>query len=307
MSKTPSRWSVLAALAAIYLIWGSTYLAIRWAVETIPPFLMAGTRFFIAGALLYAWMRLRGAPKPEPFHWVGATIVGGCLLLGGNGGVVWVEKGGFPSGLTALMIATVPLWMALLQWLRGIRMGGRVAVGLLLGFVGIVLLIGPGELAIGGRVDPVGAIVLIGASLSWAAGSLYSRRARLPESALLATAMEMLTGGALLILTGLAVGEQGAIRLEAISAQSFFSYLYLIVFGSLIGFTAYIWLLRVTTPVLVSTYAYVNPVVAVLLGAMLAGEELTLRTLSSAVVIITGVALITISGASPRRKGNPNA
>jgi drug/metabolite transporter (DMT)-like permease len=296
-TKTPSPWSVLTALIAVYLIWGSTYLAIRWAVETIPPFLMAGTRFFIAGALLYAWMRLRGVPKPEPLHWVSATIVGGCLLVGGNGGVVWVEKGGFPSGLTALMIATVPLWMALLQRLRGVRMGGGVAVGLLLGFVGIILLIGPGELSIGSRVDPIGATVLIGASLSWAVGSLYSRRARLPESALLATAMEMLTGGALLILTGLALGEHGAVRLSAISPQSFFSYLYLILFGSLVGFTAYIWLLRVTTPVLVSTYAYVNPVVAVLLGATLAGETITIRTLLAAVVILIAVALISV----PRR------
>lgn len=302
MSKAPSRWSVLAALAAIYLIWGSTYLAIRWAVETIPPFLMAGTRFFIAGALLYLWMRLRGVPKPEPFHWVGATIVGGCLLLGGNGGVVWVEKGGFPSGLTALMIATVPLWMALLQWLRGVRLGGGVALGLLVGFSGIVLLIGPGELTIGDRVDPIGAMVLIGASLSWAMGSLYSRRARLPESALLATAMEMLVGGALLVLTGLAFGEHHAVRWGAISSQSLFSYLYLIFCGSLVGFTAYIWLLRVTTPVLVSTYAYVNPIVAVLLGAICAGETLTLRTLVAAMVILTGVALITLSGASPKRR-----
>jgi drug/metabolite transporter (DMT)-like permease len=301
MSKTPSRWRVLTALAAIYLIWGSTYLAIRWAVETIPPFLMAGTRFFIAGAMLYAWMRLRGAPKPEPFHWLGATIVGGCLLLGGNGGVVWVERGGFPSGLTALMVATVPLWMALLQWLRGVRASSGGAFGLLLGFVGIVVLIGPGELVIGNRVQVVDAMVLIGASLSWAVGSLYSRRARLPESALLATAMEMLAGGALLILTGLAMREQNAIRLEAISSQSFFSYLYLIVFGSLIGFTAYIWLLRVATPILVSTYAYVNPVVAVFLGAALAGEPVTIRTLFAAVIILTGVALITIAGAFPRR------
>ncbi|MCL6642521.1 MAG: drug/metabolite exporter YedA [Candidatus Bipolaricaulota bacterium] len=303
MSKrqTPSSWSVLTALAAIYLIWGSTYLAIRWAVETIPPFLMAGTRFFIAGALLYLWMRLRGVPKPEPFHWVSATIVGGCLLLGGNGGVVWVEKGGFPSGLTALMIATVPLWMALLQWLRGVRLGGGVAVGLLLGFVGIILLIGPGELSIGGRVDTAGATVLIGASLSWAVGSLYSRRARLPESALLATAMEMLAGGALLILTGLVLREHDAVRLDAISSQSFFAYLYLILFGSLVGFTAYIWLLRVTTPVLVSTYAYVNPVVAVLLGATLAGETITIRTLLAAAVILTAVALITSYGAFPKR------
>jgi drug/metabolite transporter (DMT)-like permease len=296
-TKTPSPWGVLTALIAVYLIWGSTYLAIRWAVETIPPFLMAGTRFFIAGALLYAWMRLRGVPKPEPLHWVSATIVGGCLLVGGNGGVVWVERGGFPSGLTALMIATVPLWMALLQRLRGVRMGGGVAVGLLLGFVGIILLIGPGELSIGSRVDPIGATVLIGASLSWAVGSLYSRRARLPESALLATAMEMLAGGALLILTGLALGEHGAVRLSAISPQSFFSYLYLILFGSLVGFTAYIWLLRVTTPVLVSTYAYVNPVVAVLLGATLAGETITIRTLLAAVIILIAVALISV----PRR------
>jgi drug/metabolite transporter (DMT)-like permease len=199
------------------------------------------------------------------------------------------------------MVATVPLWMALLQWLRGVRASSGGAFGLLLGFVGIVVLIGPGELVIGNRVQVVDAMVLIGASLSWAVGSLYSRRARLPESALLATAMEMLAGGALLILTGLAMREQNAIRLGAISSQSFFSYLYLIVFGSLIGFTAYIWLLRVATPILVSTYAYVNPVVAVFLGAALAGEPVTIRTLLAAVIILTGVALITISGAFPRR------
>lgn len=299
--QVPPRWKVIAAFAAVYLIWGSTYLAIRWAVETIPPFLMAGTRFLIAGALLYGWMRLHSVPKPEPFHWVGATIVGGCLLLGGNGGVVWAEKAGFPSGLTALFIATVPLWMALLQRGLGMPLRGGVAVGVLLGFIGIILLVGPGELALGGRVDPAGATVIIFASLSWAIGSLYSRQARLPESALLATAMEMLAGGALLTLTGLVLGEWNAIHRDTVSTQSLFSYLYLIVFGSLGGFTAYIWLLRVTKPVLVSTYAYVNPVVAIVLGALLAGEIVTLRTFVAAAIILTAVALITIYEAQSQR------
>lgn len=303
MNKAPSRWSVTSALAAIYLIWGSTYLAIRWAVETIPPLLMAGTRFLIAGALLYGWMRWRGAPRPEPFHWVSATLVGGCLLLGGNGGVVWAEKEGFPSGLTALLIATVPLWMALLEWLRGVRPKGRVVLGLALGFAGIALLIGPADLALGSRTDPVGATVIILASLSWAFGSLYSRRARLPESALLATAMEMLMGGALQLGAGSLLGEWSKLNLSGVSLHSLFSLVYLILFGSLVGFTAYIWLLRVSTPALVSTYAYVNPVVAVLLGAALAGEELTSRTLLAAVIILAGVALITTYGIHPDREG----
>lgn len=294
----PPRWRVVTAFAAVYLIWGSTYLAIRIAVETIPPFLMAGIRFLIAGAILYAWTRWRGTPQPTRSHWQGATIVGGLLLLGGNGGVVWAAQH-VPSGLTALLIATVPLWMALLNWLRpgGAKPSNGIIVGLLLGFSGITLLIGPNKLAGGHQVDPLGAAVLIIASLSWAAGSLYSRRAQLPASPLLATGMEMLAGGALLLIAGLLFGEWTRFDLSAPSLRSWLALSYLIIFGALIGFTAYIWLLRVTTPALASTYAYVNPVVAIFLGWAFAGEPLTGRTLLAAAIIIGAVVVITLQRA----------
>ena len=290
----PPRWRVVTAFAAVYLIWGSTYLAIRIAIETMPPFLMAGIRFLIAGAILYAWTRWRGTPPPARSHWLAATIVGGLLLLGGNGGVVWAEQH-VPSGLTALLIGTVPLWMALLNWLRpgGVKPGNGVIAGLTLGFMGITLLVGPGKLAGGHDVDSLGAAVLIIASLSWATGSLYSRRAQLPASPLLATAMEMLAGGALLLIAGLPAGEWTRFEPNALSLRSWVALGYLIVFGALIGFTAYIWLLRVTTPAQASTYAYVNPVVAILLGWAFAGEPLTARTLLAAAIIVAAVVVIT--------------
>jgi len=290
----PPRWRVVTAFAAVYLIWGSTYLAIRIAVETMPPFLMAGVRFLIAGAILYVWTRWRGTPSPTPSHWRAATIVGGLLLLGGNGGVVWAAQH-VPSGLTALLIATVPLWMALLNWLRpggGKPSNGAIA-GLLLGFIGIMLLIGPDKLVSGQQVDSLGAVVLIIAALSWAAGSLYSRQAQLPASPLLATAMEMLAGGALLLIAGLLFGEWTRFELSAPSLRSWLALSYLIFFGALIGFTAYIWLLRVTTPAQASTYAYVNPVVAIFLGWAIAGEPLTGRTLLAAAIIVAAVVVIT--------------
>ena len=291
----PPRWRVITAFTAVYLIWGSTYLAIRLAVETMPPFLMAGIRFLIAGTILYVWTRWRGVPKPTRSHWLAATIVGGLLLLGGNGGVVWAAQH-VSSGLTALLIATVPLWMALLNWLRpgGAKPSNRIIAGLLLGFIGITLLIGPSKLAGGHQVDPLGAAVLIIASLSWAAGSLYSRRAQLPASPLLATGMEMLAGGALLLIAGLLFGEWTRFDLSAPSLRSWLALSYLIIFGALIGFTAYIWLLRVTTPALASTYAYVNPVVAIFLGWAFVGEPLTARTLLAAAIIIGAVVVITL-------------
>jgi drug/metabolite transporter (DMT)-like permease len=177
-ANSPSQLKVVAAFTAVYLIWGSTYLAIRFAIETVPPFLMAGARFLLAGAVLYGWMRVRGASRPTRYHWISAAIVGGLLLLGGNGGVVWAEQR-VPSGLTALLITSVPLWMALLNWLRpqGVRPSGPVALGLFVGLVGVALLVGPGELAGGTQVDLLGGIVLLLASLSWAAGSLYENRA----------------------------------------------------------------------------------------------------------------------------------
>lgn len=289
------RLKLVLAFASIYIIWGSTYLAIRIAIDTLPPFLMAGVRFVVAGGLLYGWARRRGAPRPIRAHWLAAALVGALMLLGGNGGVVWAEQR-VPSGLTAVLIATVPLWIAVLEWVRGgVRPGGRVAVGLAMGLAGIALLVGPGELAGGKGVDLVGAAVLLFASLSWAVGSLYSRRAGLPSSPLLATAMEMLTGGLLLLLAGLIAGQAAALDLGRISLQSVVALGYLIVFGSLVAFTAYVWLLRVTLPAQAATYAYVNPVVAVFLGWALGGEPLTARTLLAAAVIIGAVVIITAS------------
>ena len=290
------------AFAAVYLIWGSTYLAIRLAIETLPPFLMAGVRFVVAGILLYAWARWRGASRPAQTHWLAAAIVGGLMLLGGNGGVTWAEQR-VPSGLTAVLIATVPLWIALLEWLQGgMRPTARGAVGLMMGLAGIALLVSPGELAGAKGIDLVGAVVLLVASLSWAIGSLYSRRARLPSSPLLATAMEMLAGGLLLLVAGLATGQASDLDPSRISLQSVLALCYLIVFGSLVAFTAYIWLLRVTLPAHAATYAYVNPIVAVFLGWALAGEPLTARTLLAAAVIVAAVVIITSAQPRANRK-----
>jgi drug/metabolite transporter (DMT)-like permease len=283
-------FKVALALATVYIIWGSTYLAIRFAIETLPPFWMAGVRFLVSGILLYGWARWRGAARPSRVHWRSAALIGGLLLVGGNGGVVWAEQR-VDSGLAALLVSTVPLWMVVFEWLRqgGTRPTLGVVAGLALGFAGLVMLVRPA----GGGIDPVGAAVLLLACVSWAWGSLRSRHVPLPGSPLLATGMEMLAGGALLMVLGLLTGEAGRLDLAGASLKSVLALGYLVVFGAL-GFTAYIWLLRVTSPALVSTYAYVNPVVAVFLGWALAGEPLTGGMLAAAAVILTGVALITV-------------
>jgi drug/metabolite transporter (DMT)-like permease len=288
---------VVAAFAAVYLIWGSTYLAILYAIRTIPPFLMAGVRFVVAGAMLYAWKRLTGSPRPARAHWRSAAVVGAALLLCGNGAVTWAEQY-VPSGITALLVAMVPVWMVLLQWARreAPRPGGAVAVGLVLGLIGIGLLVGPDAIRGAGPVDPFAALVLTGACISWAAGSLDQRRAALPgDSPLLATGMQMLCGGALLLAVGTVAGEWSDLDLGAVSARSAVSLLYLIAVGALIGYSAYVWLLTASTPAKVATYAYVNPVVAVFLGWALAGERLTPRMIAAAAVIVGAVALVTTS------------
>jgi drug/metabolite transporter (DMT)-like permease len=299
------RWRIAAALGIVYLIWGATYLAIRFAIETMPPFLMAGARFLVAGVVLYVWMRVRGAARPTLAQWGSAAIVGALLLVFGNGGVVWAEQL-VPSGIVALLIGTVPLWMALLDWLRpgGARPGLAVVIGLVFGFAGVALLIGPVDLAGGGRVNLLGTAVVLVAAVSWASGSLYSRSGRLPASPLLGTAMEMLAGGALLLVAGAATGELPHVHLAAISVRSALGLGFLIVFGSLVAFSAYIWLLRTTTAAVVSTYAYVNPVVAVLLGWALAGEALTPRIGVAAAVIVAGVVVLTTFQARQRRRDN---
>ncbi|HET7565571.1 MAG TPA: drug/metabolite exporter YedA [Gemmatimonadaceae bacterium] len=291
----PSTVKIVAAFAAVYLIWGSTYLAIRFAIDTIPPFAMAGLRQFIAGFVLYIWMRSHGAERPTIAQWRSATIVGALLLVGGNGAVVWAEQR-VASGPASLIVAMVPLWMVVFEWARprGVRPSAWVLAGIALGLAGIALLVGPGTFAGGEPIDHIGAAVLVLGSLSWAEGSLYSRRAKLPSSPLLGTSMQLLGGGVLLILIATLTGEWHAMAPGAVSIKSMSALLYLVIFGSLVGFTCYIWLLRVSTPARVSTYAYVNPVVAVILGWAFAGEPLTARTALAAATIIGAVALITV-------------
>ncbi|MGH9399477.1 MAG: EamA family transporter [Thermoanaerobaculia bacterium] len=294
------RARIVAAFGAVYVLWGSTYLAIRFGVETIPPFVMAGTRHLTAGLLLYAWMRARGTARPSRRHWGAATVIGGLMLLGGNGLVTWAEQR-VPSGLAALIVASVPIWMAVLAALeKRRRPASYVVAGLAIGLAGIALLVAPGRLGGGGRVDPLGAAALLTAALSWSIGSLASRRAPLPASTLTAVSMEMIAGGCLLWIAGLLGGEGNRLALAGISLRSALSLCYLTVFGSLLGFSAYVWLLKATTPERVSTYAYVNPIVAVLLGTLLAGEELTLRIGIAAAAIVAAVALIIRHGGEPK-------
>jgi drug/metabolite transporter (DMT)-like permease len=295
--------SIWLALGALYIIWGSTYLAIRVADRTIPPFLMGGVRFLIAGGLMYVWAIRRGdreGDRPTARQWVSATIIGGFLLLGGNGAVVWAEQHN-PSGITALLIATVPLWLALLdRVVFGKRLPVLAVSGLVIGFGGLILLVG-GKSA--GHFHLAEVIVTLVGALAWAVGSLYARGARLPSRPLVGTGMEMIAGGALLAIAGLVTGELGDLHVSQISGESFLGLLYLIVFGSWIGFSSYVWLLRVAPVSLVGTYAYVNPVVAVLLGWAVLSEAVSGRTILAGAIIVVGVALIIL--ARPGTSGDP--
>jgi len=292
---------LIAAFASIYLIWGSTYLAIRIAIETLPPFLMAATRFLVAGAILWAyvwWIARRVEPSRRPViqprHWRSTALVGGLLLLGGNGGVVWAEQH-VSSGLTAVMVAAVPIWMTLIEWLRpgGSRPSKGIVSGLTIGFIGIVLLVSSRGAVSHGAVTPTGASVLVLACLAWSIGSILSKHIAMPESPLAATAMQMLCGGGLLLVPAAIAGDFRSLSLAEVSPRSLAALAYLIVFGSLVAFSAYVWLLKVAAPARVGTYAYVNPVVAVLLGWGLANEPVTPRTLTAAGTILSGVAIIT--------------
>jgi drug/metabolite transporter (DMT)-like permease len=284
---SPAR--IWAALLTVYIVWGSTYLGILLAIRTIPVFLMAAIRFLIAGVLLYAWSIRRGntTDRPTGRQWVAAAVVGAALFLGGNGLLSWAELR-VDTGTSSLVIATVPLWMAILDRLFfGQQLGQTTVVGLVVGLAGAALLAGPTG---PGHIDPLGAAVLIGAALAWTMGSLYSRSTALPRRPLLGASMEMLTGGALLALLGLSLGEAGQLR--NVSLTSGLALVYLIVFGSLIAFSAYTWLLRVAPTSLVSTYAYVNPVVAVFLGWAIESEPIGVRTVVAGAMILVAVALI---------------
>ena len=294
--KKPYPPSVWAALGTLYVVWGSTYLAIRFAIETIPPFLMAGTRFVTAGLILYTWARFRGAPRPSFTHWKSAAFIGFFLLLLSNGGVCWAEQK-VPSGLASLLVATVPLWMALLQWFwRGEeKPGWRTWLGIGMGLMGLIVLVLSRDGLGSGPSDPWSMLLLMGTSLCWSIGSLYARSAPLPSSALLGTAMEMLVGGTLQWGVGLLLGEGSQLHFSEITAHSLGALVYLTLVGSLLGFTSFIWLLQKSNPTLASTYAFVNPVIAVFLGCLWGGESLSPPLFLAGALIVAAVALIILS------------
>jgi drug/metabolite transporter (DMT)-like permease len=288
---------IWAALVVVYVVWGSTYLAIDLAIETLPAFLMLAVRFFIAGAVLYL-LSSRGAERPRLVHWRSALAVGGALLLLGNGGVAYAVEH-VDTGVVALIVGSVPLWMALLDRIvYGQRLAPVAVVGLVLGFGGIAFLARPS-----GEGSLAGLIVVLFGSLAWAAGSLYARNAPSPANPLQGASMQMLAGAALLAVVGVANGEVGELSLATASGSSLLALVYLITLGSLVGFSAYIWLLKVAPTHLVGTYAYVNPVVAVLLGALWLGEPITPTILIGGAAIVVAVALIV--SARPVAEGGP--
>lgn len=310
--SAPPPSKVIAAFAAIYIIWGSTYLGIRFVVETMPPFLTSGVRFLIAGSILFLWSWFRDSERPTRLHWRNTAIVGALLLLVGNGGVSWAVQF-IPSGVAALLVA-VP-WLVLVDWARpnGVRPSRGVLVGLVVGLVGVAVLIGPSMLQPPSAADSAAkagdglrlsaVIVLLFTSISWATGSIYSRHAAMPRSSILGTSMQMLCGGALLAITGIIIREPMQFDPAAVSARSLVALVYLILVGSLIGYSAYMWLLKVAPAARVATHGYVNPVVAVFLGWALAGETLSLRTVVAAAIIVGAVAVVTTARSSARHLG----
>ena len=281
----------LAAFAVIYLVWGSTYLGIRWAVEAIPPLLMAGTRFLAAGILLWLLTpRLGGRPTARDWLW--GSVLGGLMLLAGNG-FLSIAETRMPTGIAALLVASVPLWMAVLEAATGVRPTWKVGLGLALGFAGVGLLAGASEGWIGGTEPAFVVLILVG-SMAWAAGSLASRSAPMQLPMLRAVAVQMACGGVLLLLFSALAGEWGRFDPGAVTAQAALAWLYLVLFGSVLAFSAYSWLLRNVAPSIVTTYAFVNPLVAVAIGAAVLDEPMTWRTLAATLLIVGAVALITL-------------
>ncbi len=294
-SQKPSRISIILAFAAVYIIWGSTYLGIKYAIQTIPPLLMSGVRYFIAGLIVYLIAISTGAPAPKKIHWRNTFIIGALLVLMGNGGVALAESL-IPSGIASLIVCSVPMWFALFGWLffnKGKPRALTIA-GIILGFIGIIILVGPKNIFhIGQGINLSGVMIIITGSMGWSIGSLYVSKAKLPENHLTTIGMQMLCGGFLLTVAGLVKGEYQQVHYESISSHSILAMIYLITFGSIIAFSAYSWLLRVVSPALVSTYAYVNPVIAIFLGWLFLHETIDKYTVIGSVFIVFALILIT--------------
>jgi len=292
--KPPTRTALVVAFATIYLVWGSTYLGIRVAVETLPPFAMAAGRFLLAGGALAAWIAATRGLRPTARQWRDNAIVGTFLLLGGNGLVAWAEQV-IPSGIAALVVGLQPLMMVLTEWAwpGGHRPTRATIAGLLVGFAGVAWLAAPWESAAAGGFDRTGVLVLVAASAFWAIGSIYGRHVRTPAEPFTASALQMLGGGAALTVAALLHGDFAHLSPVTVSAHSWLAFAYLTVVGSLVGFSTFVYLMKHSVPARVATYAYVNPIVAVILGWLILGEPITTRTLAAAAAIVVSVALIT--------------
>jgi drug/metabolite transporter (DMT)-like permease len=299
----PPRWKTLLAFAIIYFVWGSTFLFIRIGVREVPPFLLAAIRFLVAGLVLYIWMLAHGERSPTTRQWTSASVLAILIFVLDYGLLFWAEQR-VPSGLAAVMLATIPVFMALSEiiLLRTQRLTARLALALLIGIAGVAVLVSR-SLNLGGPpIDTLGAIALIIAAISWSIASALSRKLPLPSSKVMSSGAQMLAGGVFLTVTAAALGEFRNFHPATVSRQAWLSLLYLIVAGSIIGFTAYVWLLHHESPTKVGTYAYVNPVVAVILGYFLGGESLSLRTVLGTLFVLISVIIITTT---PSKKPTP--
>lgn len=296
----------IAAFLSIYLIWGSTFLATRYAVATIPPFFVSGTRFFLAGLVLLAVAQLRSPIRLTWRNWVAATSMGALFFLICHGGVSWAAQH-VPSGVSALLMSSISLWTALLELATrsSTRPNRRMLVALFVGFLGMVMLVIRPEVLAGSKVGSLGAVVVLAGAFSWALGTVLTRRMPLPKSTIHASAMQMIGGGGLLLLAGMAGGQGQGFSFSHISAVSAWSMLFLTLIGSLVGFTCYVYLLSVTTPTRVATYAYVNPIIALLLGWVIAGEHPSNLSLAASGIVIAAVA--TVISSKERAQAEPSA
>ena len=293
-SARPAAWKLLLAFAIIYLVWGSTYLAIRIGVREIPPFLMAGLRFTIAGLGMWAWLRVSGTPSPTPREWRDATVLGTLMFLIDYACLFWAEQR-VPSGIAAVILAMIPVCITLLEitFLRTQRLTLRLAIGLAIGIIGVVVLMNPSASLGEAPLDRRGVIALLVSCCGWSVGTIVTKRLTLPASKPMSAAAQMLSGGVQLLALAAIAGEFTHFRAQDISSGAWLSLVYLIIAGSIIGFTAYVWLLHYESPTKVGTYAYVNPVVAVILGATLGGETMGRRTILGTALILISVAAIT--------------
>ena len=302
-SAHPSRWKVLLAFAIIYLVWGSTFFAIRVGVREVPPFLLAGMRFLVAGAVMYAWMRAKGTPSPTVRQWSAVTLLAVLIFVVDYGLVFWAEQR-VPSGITAVMLGTIPVFMTVSEILimKTQRLTLRLACALLVGVAGVGVLVSRSVSLGDAPVDPVGAGALIVAAVGWSIGSALTRKLPLPASKAMSSGSQMLAGGVLLLMLAAAFHEFRGFQLQAVSARAWAALVYLIIAGSIVAFTAYVWLIHHESPTKVGTYAYVNPVVAVLVGYFFGGEGLGVRTIAGTALVLVSVVVITTAPKTSRER-----